>query len=59
MTQKMTLCVLFRAPVAYISGGTEIGELAAPIMASFSSRGPNAITPDILKVNYIFLYCVF
>ncbi|XP_037492880.1 subtilisin-like protease SBT5.3 [Jatropha curcas] len=36
-------------PVAYISGETEVGEVAAPIMASFSSPGPNAITPEILK----------
>nr|APH81258.1 subtilisin-like serine protease A [Hevea brasiliensis] len=38
-----------RHPVAYISGATEVGAVAAPIMASFSSSGPNAINPEILK----------
>ncbi|XP_034698025.1 subtilisin-like protease SBT5.3 isoform X2 [Vitis riparia] len=36
-------------PVAYISGATEVGTVAAPIMPSFSSQGPNPITPEILK----------
>ncbi|KAJ9690058.1 hypothetical protein PVL29_012627 [Vitis rotundifolia] len=36
-------------PVAYISGATEVGTVTAPIMASFSSQGPNTITPEILK----------
>ncbi|GAV63308.1 PA domain-containing protein [Cephalotus follicularis] len=38
-----------KSPVAYISGTTEVGSVAAPIMASFSSPGPNTITPEILK----------
>ncbi|XP_050228703.1 subtilisin-like protease SBT5.3 [Mercurialis annua] len=38
-----------KSAIAYISGGTEVGEVAAPLMASFSSPGPNAITPEILK----------
>ncbi|XP_050212635.1 subtilisin-like protease SBT5.3 [Mercurialis annua] len=38
-----------KSPVAYISGATEVGKDVAPVMASFSSLGPNAITPDILK----------
>ncbi|XP_065854731.1 subtilisin-like protease SBT5.3 [Euphorbia lathyris] len=38
-----------RSPKAYISGGTQVKEVVAPIMAPFSSRGPNAITPEILK----------
>ena len=44
--------------MAYISGATEVGTVAAPIMPSFSSTGPNRITPEILKVGfrlYIFL----
>ncbi|XP_065854154.1 subtilisin-like protease SBT5.3 [Euphorbia lathyris] len=38
-----------KSPVAYISGGTKTGGIAAPVMASFSSSGPNAITAEILK----------
>ncbi|KAL9346669.1 hypothetical protein Peur_061522 [Populus x canadensis] len=38
-----------KSPVAYISGSTEIGKVVAPVMASFSSTGPNEITPEILK----------
>ncbi|CAN1276733.1 Subtilisin-like protease SBT5.3 [Linum perenne] len=37
------------SPEAYISGGTEIGVAVAPVMASFSSAGPNRLTPHILK----------
>ncbi|WCJ28226.1 Subtilisin-like protease [Euphorbia peplus] len=37
------------SPVAYISGGTKTGGITAPVMASFSSPGPNAITPEVLK----------
>ena len=39
--------------MAYISGATEVGTVPAPIMATFSSQGPNLITPEILKVGYI------
>jgi hypothetical protein len=42
-----------RSPVAYISGATEVGTVAAPVMADFSSPGPNFITPEILKVLLI------
>ncbi|KAL9340328.1 hypothetical protein Peur_066547 [Populus x canadensis] len=38
-----------KSPVAYISGATEVGTVAAPVMADFSSPGPNFITPEILK----------
>ncbi|KAL3584225.1 hypothetical protein D5086_015286 [Populus alba] len=38
-----------KSPVAYISGATEVGTAAAPVMADFSSPGPNLITPEILK----------
>ncbi|KAK9267253.1 hypothetical protein L1049_009675 [Liquidambar formosana] len=48
------LAILFyiyntKSPVAYISGATEQGSVPAPIMAPFSSPGPNTITPEILK----------
>ncbi|KAJ1391132.1 Peptidase S8/S53 domain [Sesbania bispinosa] len=36
-------------PTAIIFKSTEDKDLFAPYIASFSSRGPNAITPDILK----------
>lgn len=37
-----------------VFGGTEIGtSIAAPKVASFSSRGPNSITPEILKPDVI------
>ncbi|KAG6768510.1 hypothetical protein POTOM_027431 [Populus tomentosa] len=39
-----------KSPVAYISGATKVGTVAAPVMADFSSPGPNFITPEILKV---------
>ncbi|XP_011022895.1 PREDICTED: subtilisin-like protease SBT5.3 isoform X2 [Populus euphratica] len=38
-----------KSPVAYISGATEVGTVAAPVMADFSSPGPNFINPEILK----------
>lgn len=42
-----------KAPTAYIvPGKTVLGIKPAPFMAAFSSRGPSAITPDILKVNF-------
>ncbi|CAN1817726.1 Subtilisin-like protease SBT5.3 [Linum perenne] len=37
------------SPIAYIIGYTEIRKVAAPVMAGFSSRGPNRLTPEILK----------
>ncbi|CAI0440290.1 unnamed protein product [Linum tenue] len=38
------------SPTAYISGDTVVGEtVVAPAMASFSSTGPNGLTPEILK----------
>ncbi|KAJ7532583.1 hypothetical protein O6H91_13G011000 [Diphasiastrum complanatum] len=37
-------------PVAYISPVTTVkGSKPAPVMASFSSQGPNSLTPDLLK----------
>ncbi|CAI0440293.1 unnamed protein product [Linum tenue] len=38
-----------QSPEAYLSGETEIGEVVAPVMASFSSVGPNRLTSEILK----------
>jgi len=37
------------SPVASILSRTQLGVKPTPIMASFSSRGPNTLTPDILK----------
>ncbi|CAL9086616.1 unnamed protein product [Musa acuminata var. zebrina] len=33
--------------------GTEVGVKPSPVVAAFSSRGPSAITPDILKPDLI------
>lgn len=41
----------FRFPVGYITAKDELGVKPAPVMADFSSRGPNTITPQILKVG--------
>ncbi|CAI0552185.1 unnamed protein product, partial [Linum tenue] len=39
-----------KEPIAYITPSkTQIGTKPAPLMAAFSSKGPNKITPDILK----------
>ncbi|KAL8058706.1 hypothetical protein ABFX02_03G037400 [Erythranthe guttata] len=41
-------------PTATIaSGGTQLGVQPSPVVASFSSRGPNTITPEILKPDLI------
>eukprot|EP01018_Ginkgo_biloba_P017605 Gb_32032 [translate_table: standard] len=43
-----------RSPVANISPGrTELNVAPAPVMAFFSSQGPNTLTPDILKPDII------
>lgn len=36
-----------------VSGRTQLGVQPSPVVASFSSRGPNIITPDILKPDLI------
>ncbi|WOL15431.1 hypothetical protein Cni_G24212 [Canna indica] len=42
------------SPTATIAfGGTKVGVMPSPVVAAFSSRGPNAITPDILKPDLI------
>ncbi|XP_042428681.1 subtilisin-like protease SBT4.3 [Zingiber officinale] len=43
---KIVLC---KNPVANIHKSEEVFDSEAPLVASFSSRGPNTITPDILK----------
>lgn len=35
------------------SGSTQLGVQPSPVVAAFSSRGPNLITPDILKPDLI------
>ncbi|KAL0542432.1 hypothetical protein IC582_022541 [Cucumis melo] len=44
---------LTRIPTATILKSTELKLEAAPLVASFSSRGPNPTTPDILKPDVI------
>ncbi|KAG6480854.1 hypothetical protein ZIOFF_057442 [Zingiber officinale] len=41
-------------PVANIHKSEEVFDSEAPLVASFSSRGPNTITPDILKPELTF-----
>ncbi|KAJ4962338.1 hypothetical protein NE237_022277 [Protea cynaroides] len=36
-----------------IFGGTKVGISPSPVVAAFSSRGPNSITPEILKPDLI------
>jgi len=39
-----------KEPVAKFKfGGTQLGVKPAPVVASFSSRGPNTLTPEVLK----------
>ncbi|KAA8528471.1 hypothetical protein F0562_035826 [Nyssa sinensis] len=41
-------------PMATITfGGTQLGVQPSPVIAAFSSRGPNPITPEILKPDLI------
>lgn len=47
-----------RSPRAYIKRPTTmLGTKPAPFMAAFSSKGPNSITPDILKVLITLHFC--
>lgn len=42
-----------KKPMAYISPATTaMHRQPAPYMATFSSRGPSTVSPNILKVNY-------
>ncbi len=44
----------YSSPLAQITPATTVlGIKPAPIMASFSSQGPNSLTPDILKVTLL------
>ena len=45
-------------PAAIISKSYEGIDSAAPYIAPFSSRGPNTITPNILKVNFMVQYTI-
>uniref|UniRef100_A0A2P2P1F9 Subtilisin-like protease SBT1.7 n=1 Tax=Rhizophora mucronata TaxID=61149 RepID=A0A2P2P1F9_RHIMU len=36
-----------------ISGGTKLGVEPSPVVAAFSSRGPNVVTPEVLKPDLI------
>ncbi|KAL1546903.1 subtilisin-like protease SBT1.7 [Salvia divinorum] len=41
-------------PTATVApGGTQLGVQPSPVLAAFSSRGPNSITPEILKPDMI------
>ncbi|CAK7347457.1 unnamed protein product [Dovyalis caffra] len=41
-------------PMATISpGGTKLGVEPSPVVAAFSSRGPNLVTPEVLKPDLI------
>ncbi|EPS61652.1 hypothetical protein M569_13143, partial [Genlisea aurea] len=43
-----------RSPTAGLSfGGTSVNVKPAPVVAAFSARGPNALTPQILKPDLI------
>lgn len=47
-----------RNPTVYITPATtQIGKKPAPFMAAFSSKGPNTITPKILKV-FVISMCI-
>lgn len=46
----MILSVMHR-PTAKINRSVEVKDELAPFIVSFSSRGPNLITRDILKVT--------
>lgn len=50
----MKVVLLFNSkPISKISPAkTVLGSQPAPRIASFSSKGPNALTPEILKVNF-------
>ncbi|XP_020092896.1 subtilisin-like protease SBT1.7 isoform X2 [Ananas comosus] len=42
------------SPTATIAfSGTQVGVRPSPVVAAFSSRGPNAVTPEILKPDLI------
>lgn len=50
--------VFFSKPTATILKSEEVRDDLAPAVVSFSSRGPNPLTSDILKVTYQKLLCI-
>ena len=50
MTTLLTEFSLNRNPMARILKSESIHDATAPYVVSYSSRGPNHISPDILKV---------
>lgn len=57
-SNDVILCV-YRKPSANILKSEAIKDNAAPEVASFSSRGPNPIISDILKVGIIVFFSIF
>ncbi|RZS02121.1 hypothetical protein BHM03_00032105 [Ensete ventricosum] len=48
-----------KSPLGYITRPkTKLGAQPAPFMAAFSSKGPNTITPEILKLNEHLPHCL-
>ena len=44
---------VLRIPSGFVvKGRTILGMLPAPVMAAFSSQGPNTVNPEILKGIY-------
>lgn len=48
---RLPVQINYRNATATIFKSTEVNDTLAPYVFSFSSRGPNPITSDILKVN--------
>ncbi|XP_031270569.1 subtilisin-like protease SBT1.7 [Pistacia vera] len=42
-----------KAMATITSGGTKLGVKPSPVVAAFSSRGPNPVTPELLKPDFI------
>ena len=49
---QFVVTVFNRTPTASILKSIEPVDITAPTVVSFSSRGPNLITLDILKVHF-------
>jgi len=49
-TTSFPFVFMGRAPVANILKSESINDTSAPVVASFSARGPNSVAADILKV---------
>lgn len=48
-----------KATTRIFASKAKIGSQPAPRVASFSSKGPNALTPEILKVTFYYYYYYF